>query len=556
MSSPTKLLVDRIKEDLLKEQHHSACSQDRDERILDMFERLNDLEIDMTILTQTYIGRTVADFKKKHYSKVVTTQARALVEKWKRVCAEEDSKKKTVISSPLQNKGAKVEVEDSNSNYNRDTSNKIGIDSDQSQHSQTNKANTINTIAKKVVCDICSKPAHIRDFIGQLQKCKDCGMYVHELCYCMVPTTALDPNFTCHACKAVGTTVEVNVPSKIGGAGDDMGKKRELMKVEERPMDCVLCLHNAGYHAMHPLYDTCGKEGRQYVLRATKAGIGGKPRRLAWVHTLCAQMLTIQKGWLYGVDKDGDFQDCTKNEDCGEDVKDNENGNDSSSSDDSDEEVGGQKYELGTRIYKEFLDEETGELRFFEGKVKRFDAKAKFYKIIYDEDGDTEEMTASQIKKYLQKPTKAPPTRPPHEPVSVATRNFCINVDMSDEINEARKLKCAICGAHDDMPQSLRIPTQCNAGDNGLHAELKVHLGHVPDACAKAMHVGCARWKAKKYAPIAGNKRIRMTYFYPGQFSGDDDADEKYPDAVSACFCREHAKIIQEKRYRVEEKSG
>ena len=69
--------------------------------------------------------------------------------------------------------------------------------------------------------------------------------------------------------------------------------------------------------------------------------------------------------------------------------------------------------------------------------------------------------------------------------------DFCINVDMSDEINEARKLKCAICGAHDDMPQSLRIPTQCNAGDNGLHAELKVHLGHVPDACAKAMHVGC-----------------------------------------------------------------
>jgi hypothetical protein len=47
-----------------------------------------------------------------------------------------------------------------------------------------------------------------------------------------------------------------------------------------------------------------------------------------------------------------------------------------------------------------------------------------------------------------------------------------------------------------------------------------------------------------------------MTYFYPGQFSGDNNADEKYPDAVSACFCRGHAKIIQERRGSVEEKSG
>jgi hypothetical protein len=503
MSSPTKLLVRQIKGDLLKEHqnhinNHSPGSQDRDERILDLLERLDELEIDMNILKETYIGRTVADFKKKGYSKVITIKARALVEKWKRICSseEEDAKKKNEISSPLQvNDEVKVAVQNSNSNniegnYKsddnsniRDTGNGDGINSDEPHHSQTDNTNT-NKTTTKMVCDICSKPAHYRDFIGQLQKCKDCGMYVHELCYCLVPTTSLNPNFTCHACKAVGTTVEVNVPSKIGGTGVDMGKEREQMRVEERPMECILCLHNSGYHAMHPLYDTCGKEGRQYVLKAKRAGIGGKPRRLAWVHTLCAQMLTIQKGWLYGVDKDGDWQDCTKKD---EDSEDNENGNDSSS-DDSDEEVGGQKYKLGTRIYKEFLDEETCELRVFEGKVKRFNTKEKFYEVIY-EDGDEEEMTATQIKKYLQKPTIAPPKKPPQEPVSVATRNFCINADMSDEINEARKLKCVICGVNDEM--SLRIPTQCNAGYKGLHAELQQYLGDVPDPCIRAMHVGC-----------------------------------------------------------------
>ena len=509
MSSTTKQLVCQLKEDLLKEQHNNiqSPSHDSDERILDMLNRLDDLNIDIGILVETKIGVTVASFKKK-YSQAIMIKARALVRKWKRVFE--------ASTTTQQNNAAEVKVESSNSNDiegsykksddnddvnddNRDTSDEISNNitegnfksDDGNIRDTSNENNEIDSAPHeeqstqtgnketKMVCDICSKPAKFREDIGQLQKCKDCGIYVHELCYCLVPTTELDPNFTCHACKAVQTTVEVNVPSKIGGTGEDMGKKRDLMTVKERPMECILCLHSAGYHAMHPLYDTCGKEGRQYVLKATKSGIGGKPRRLAWVHTLCAQMLIQTKGYFFGVDKDGDWHGD-------EDADNSEAGNDSSS-DDSDEEVGGQKYKVGTTIYKEFPDEQTGYLRFFKGEVKRFDTKKrKFYKIVY-EDGDKEEMTESQVKKYLQNPTNATTKKAP-EPVSVATRNFCINEEMSEEIKEARKLKCVICRKVDN---NLRIPMQCNVGDEGMHAELKQLYSHVTDVCTKAMHVGC-----------------------------------------------------------------
>ncbi|KAK1748580.1 hypothetical protein QTG54_000519 [Skeletonema marinoi] len=150
-----------------------------------------------------------------------------------------------------------------------------------------------------------------------------------------------------------------------------MGKKRDLMTVEERPMECILCLHSAGYHAMHPLYDTCGKEGRQYVLKATKSGIGGNQEVGMGSYVMCTNVDSDQGIFVW---------------------------------------IGGQKYKVGTNIYKEFPDEQTGYHRFFKGEVKRFDTKRKFYKIVY-EDGDKEEMTESQVKKYLQNPTNAATTK-------------------------------------------------------------------------------------------------------------------------------------------------
>lgn len=473
MSSTTKHVVSQLKEDLLKEHHknsQSSPSHDSDERILDVLNRLDEINIDIDILKETLIGKAVIQFKKK-YSEDITTKARALVKKWKRIYEDANS-----ATATEQNNDA--EVNESCNGNNMEGNYK----SDDGDNKDTNNEDG-NISSPNGFCDICSKPANFREHIGQLQRCKDCGIHVHELCYCTVPTKEIDPNFTCHACKAVNTTVEVNVPSKIGGTGDDMDKKRELMTVEERPMECVLCLHSSEYHAMHPLYDTCGKEGRQYVLKASGSG---KPRRLAWVHTLCAQMLIATKGYLYGVDNDGEWYGSgSKNIDY-EDSEDNESAR-NSSSDESDDEVGGQKFKLGTKIYKEFADEQTGKLCLFKGKVKRFDTRRRFYKIVYT-DGDEEEMTESQVKRYLQKPTKVS-AKKAQEPVSVATRNFCFNEDVKDEIKEARELKCAVC--RKDDTKSLRIPTQCNVGDKGVHTDLQQHYSHVAGVCTTAMHVGC-----------------------------------------------------------------
>ena len=63
-----------------------------------------------------------------------------------------------------------------------------------------------------------------------------------------------------------------------------------------------------------------------------------------------------------------------------------------------------------------------------------------------------------------------------------------------------------------------------------------------------------ARWEAPgKFPRVAGNKKIRMAYFYPGQFSGDVQ-DGEFPDPVAACFCKAHAETIQRNRSRANEK--
>lgn len=169
-------------------------------------------------------------------------------------------------------------------------------------------------------CDICEKKD---GFWGHnLQKCKVCHLLVHELCYGMLETKSKNPDFVCHACNAVGKEVEVNVPSKIGGCGNKMGDKRELMKQTERPTECLLCSHDKGIHAMHPLLDTHGKEGRQLVWNGR--GKNGK-KRLAWIHTLCANVIGSNPrsvSQVYGCDKDGDFYDFEEQEmSCDEELE-------------------------------------------------------------------------------------------------------------------------------------------------------------------------------------------------------------------------------------------
>ena len=288
-------------------------------------------------------------------------------------------------------------------------------------------------------CDICMKPDNSHEH--NLQRCKECQVLVHELCYGMPPTTTKGKNFICHACKAINTTIEVNGISRIGGmnfkdlilskdgrislkefiskqqhdasAGDEgemkvnhstylvnlkcerllhfyiaitefesskddddddtidkkpsledemfklsskeqaqqifdrycakdaehkidlpstilseidntiynnehditstlfddakkhvykeleqtsdlftryrqstyypkfLSSQRSIMKQIDRPSECALCSVSTGLHAMHPLYDTHGKDGRQYVIPSSVAPIK-KERRLAW----------------------------------------------------------------------------------------------------------------------------------------------------------------------------------------------------------------------------------------------------------------------------------
>ena len=153
-------------------------------------------------------------------------------------------------------------------------------------------------------CDICEQKDGFRGY--NLQKCKVCGLKVHERCYGMVLTKSKHLDFVCKACAAIGTNVEVNKPSILGTSSSS----KEQVRVQERPTECVLCDVHDGIHAMHPLFDTHGPEGRQLVF----------DRKLAWVHTLCANFICSKTGGsVYGCyGDDGRYQDESNEGDINE----------------------------------------------------------------------------------------------------------------------------------------------------------------------------------------------------------------------------------------------
>lgn len=153
-----------------------------------------------------------------------------------------------------------------------------------------------------------------------LQKCKTCGVCVHETCYGLAATNEKNPEYACKACAAVGTTVPVRTQK---------GPNSVLSLTQvKRPTECAFCSVSDGIHAMHPVYDTHGRTGRQHVLPADeKKGI---PQRLAWAHSLCAFIICQKGGLVFACDRKGRYVD--------------ENGewyqsdDESDSSDDSDED--------------------------------------------------------------------------------------------------------------------------------------------------------------------------------------------------------------------------
>jgi hypothetical protein len=150
--------------------------------------------------------------------------------------------------------------------------------------------------------DVCWGGEGMRGMV--LQKCKTCKVEVHNECYGIVGNEVYkrNPNFECWACKAVGTTLEVR-------ERDPKTTERIEYKVTDRPTECILCSVDDGrdwMHAMHPIYDDCGRSGRQLVVPEEN----NKPKRLAWGHTYCCFGINSHEstaGCVFGCTQDGAY---------------------------------------------------------------------------------------------------------------------------------------------------------------------------------------------------------------------------------------------------------
>lgn len=367
----------------------------------------------------------------------------------------------------------------------------------------------------------------------------------------MPETNTKDIDFVCHACKAVGEEVEVNVPSIVGGGillvDDDHDasttiaatatmnfKNRKWIMQESRPTVCVLCSHDKGIHAMHPLLDVHGPEGRQL----TWNGRGDKhnhpsttndvtprrrPSQLAWVHTLCASMICSNantRGCVYGCDKNGNYY--YGDDDEGDDEEEEAEFDDSFESKD-----GG-------------ATPTTGDIDINDGSCSR--------RVSINSLTEEEEETSD-----------------------VSTRYFAIAAEgvYARTISNHRKLKCFICGRKDD---TWRIPLQCAAGDYTEYSPFQERHPRGTDRCTVAVHVGCARWGCVEpegsHLEIIDGKRCNLCFFTPGRDDDDDNDDDRggskkenkaendsdgtttmeeasdTTETVAHCYCTAHAREI------------
>ncbi len=192
-----------------------------------------------------------------------------------------------------------------------------------------------------------------------------------------------------------------------------------------------------------------------------------------------------------------------------------------------------QQYSVGTAVAKQF-----GTVNRT-GNITSYDDKNKTYRILFSQ-GDIEDVTEAVVSNLLLTSTAwfciAAPTN--------GEENF-----YSQRVKAHRELVCSICKKKDNSSRNcLRIPVQCNVGDQcefeefrKYHAKTKKSAG---DGCTEAMHVGCARW-GFDYAKVPKKRSLRLCYYFSGKpptYSGDDE----YKDPVSNCFCRFHAREIQD----------
>ena len=64
-----------------------------------------------------------------------------------------------------------------------------------------------------------------------------------------------------------------------------------------------------------------------------------------------------------------------------------------------------ERFEVGTTVYKEYINPDAGKPKVHTGRVESY--KQPFYRIIYEEDGDMEDMTHAEVAKYARRQTNS-----------------------------------------------------------------------------------------------------------------------------------------------------
>mmetsp|Transcript_1717 Transcript_1717/g.2566 ORF Transcript_1717/g.2566 Transcript_1717/m.2566 type:complete len:423 (+) Transcript_1717:70-1338(+) len=144
----------------------------------------------------------------------------------------------------------------------------------------------VNETLYKGKCDVCNKKDGHMGHV--LQRCDDCHVLVHDACYGLIPNMV----------KCVDT-------GKTKYDKRDHWKcwpcqLKHLQPDGKRATKCVLCSVSDGVHAMHPVYNKEGPDGKQMMRKSGPA----------WAHTLCGMFIGSHRktaGCVFVCDENGDY---------------------------------------------------------------------------------------------------------------------------------------------------------------------------------------------------------------------------------------------------------
>ncbi|CAB9506997.1 expressed unknown protein [Seminavis robusta] len=329
------------------------------------------------------------------------------------------------------------------------------------------KRSSVNSRHGGVVgyCDICCMSGKYKRKGGMvLWKCQTCGVCVHGHCYSGLDDPRRSkprPDFQCRPCQAVGKSFKVREIQPLTG-------DRLVVTQDTRPTECCLCSVDDGIpHAMHPIYDHHGPKGRQIYLPKSE----GKPRRLAWAHTLCCQIASRSGSvCVYACLEDGSY-DADEDEDS-DLLSDDESDNSDLDCEEGDE-LG-----IGHWVYWGFLHQQLG--------------KAKSHADPWTKQLHNQKMETSN----------------------------CIYCGKNDK--QMVKLN------HHAVYQSLRVPLQCTANNrdkNQMEHQAFRKTHEVGDPCCQPLHPGCAMWGRNDEGEYS---RARRAWFLPGLTGEEEDVMEVY----------------------------